>query len=206
MGAKGIDELAGRMWEADAGPEQLARVSEILRKAGCERMRLYGALFRHILRDLHPFCLGLVQRQLLVAADLDDLEQDTLYAVFRRLPAALPQCGTWLKPWVFRIARHRAIDRWRARRRSPGSSGAGGGGEPVGDRDALDAVTYDGRYWAEEERMVARAEGRRVLGIIEALDEDLRRLVLPETVRALTVAERQRRSRKIRELRRVLAR
>ena len=71
--------------------------------------------YRQLLDGISPFLRGLARRALREAADVEDAVQDillTVHAARRTYDPARP-----FRPWLIGIARHRLIDRLRARGR-----------------------------------------------------------------------------------------
>lgn len=64
-----------------------------------------GALYGHVARIIGP------------GADAEDVIQDTLLSAWRSIGSFNAASGTSFRAWIFRIARNRAIDVIRARRR-----------------------------------------------------------------------------------------
>src|SRR5881392_2124108 len=91
----------------DAGPSEIIGVLEHGR-------RQFLALVSHVRPELLRYCARMTGS----VADGEDVVQDTLARAYYELSQleALPP----LRPWLFRIAHHRAIDHWRreARRAS----------------------------------------------------------------------------------------
>jgi RNA polymerase sigma factor (sigma-70 family) len=70
---------------------------------------------------------GFIRRRVADPSDAEDILQDVFFDFVEayRLPAPIEHVSAWL----FRVARHRIIDRFRKRREEPLESGDGGGGE-----------------------------------------------------------------------------
>lgn len=77
---------------------------------------LDAAIAEQVFVDHRRWVWGLGYRMLGVAADADDLVQDTFSRVMTRPPA--DQTRSWT-PWIMRVATRLAIDRLRARQRAP---------------------------------------------------------------------------------------
>ena len=73
--------------------------------------RQFLALVQHVRPELHRYCTRMTGS----AADGEDVVQETLARGYYELSqmSTLPA----LRPWLFRIAHNRAIDRWRGRAR-----------------------------------------------------------------------------------------
>lgn len=114
-----------------------------------------------------------VRRRVADLNDVDDILQDVFYEFVEayRLPASIEQAGAWL----FRVARHRIIDRLRKKKELPL--------DERGDADDDDALRLDLALPSPEGGPDAQLARRRLLEALQdALDE------LPEAQREVFVA------------------
>jgi RNA polymerase sigma-70 factor (ECF subfamily) len=129
---------------------------------------LFGELVRRYERELYGYLRRYVGDDELAA----DVFQNTFLAVFTKLAQYEP--GRPVRPWLYTVATHQAIDALRRRQRRKDTRAADGGespGRPLLDLLASADVAPDERAEAEETRRAVRAA-------VDALPDLLRGVVV----------------------------
>jgi len=150
--------------DADPNPLTDEALLTRLRAGGSD---LFGELVRRYERELFGYLRRYVGDEELAA----DVFQNTFLAVFTKLTQYEP--GRPVRPWLYTIATHQAIDalRRRHRRRDTRTTDADGAGRPLLELLAADDVGPVDQAESEEMRQVVRVA-------VDALPELLRGVVL----------------------------
>lgn len=145
---------------------------------------LDAATAERVFMDHRRWVWGLGYRMLGVAADADDLVQDTFSRVMTRPPA--DQSRSWT-PWIMRVATRLAIDRLRARQRAPYAGPWLPAPARATDAEAL-AATPDGRDPAAAYELAESATLAFLLAL-EVLTPQQRAVLILRSVFDLSVAQ-----------------
>lgn len=149
------------MWPALAFPESAARIPLLVRSASGGDRAAFGELYTRYARMVHGILLARVP-----AADAEDLVQEVFIAAMDRLPALRDESA--FGGWLASIARSKAADHLRSRRRLV----------------EVPATLKSGGSAAEE-----RLEAMRILGLIQELPEAYRETLVLRLVEGLTGPE-----------------
>jgi len=155
------------VWVNAADPDPLTDEALLTRLRAGES-DLFGELVRRYERELFGYLRRYVGDDELAA----DVFQNTFVAVFTKLSQYEP--GRPVRPWLYTVATHQAIDALRRRHRrrdTRAGDGSDGPGRPLLELLASDEIGPVERAESEEMRAVVRAA-------VDALPELLRGVVL----------------------------
>lgn len=172
---------AGQARDRKAAPLEDEKDEALMLRYGAGDQGAFERLYDRHERALYRFLL----RSVGIAATADDLLQDVWMSVIRN--AATYEPRALFTTWLYRIARSRLIDHWRARDpavlKSLDEPVMDGSDETLADRIAA------GDEAQPEVRALDRAQARSFLAAIEALPASQREAFLLHAESGLTLAQ-----------------
>ncbi|MGO8671653.1 MAG: RNA polymerase sigma factor [Capsulimonadaceae bacterium] len=156
---------------ADGQGERSDRTSD---EALADRVRAAGdaAAFAELAARYRVRLIALARRMAAAGRDeAEDIVQDALLAAYRS--RATYRRGEPFRPWLYRIAVNRCIDRHRAGQRRPSPAALDSVAEPVaaGDNDPLRAVLADERDVRVQSAVEALPPRYRAVFLLRHLDD-----------------------------------
>lgn len=164
----------------DADDDRRADEALMLAYAAGDAMAFARLYDRHE-RPIHRFFL----RQGIGAAQADDCLQETWMAVVRSAPRYAPDAR--FTTWLYRIARSKLVDHWRATRQQVLLDDAAN--DPDGDDDAAIDRVADGDAVRPDVRAISRQQATAFVAAVEALPAAQREALLLQLEGDLTMEE-----------------